>query len=353
MLSNRVLLCYFSACEHYLLSVSFFLFSLSSFHIYMYNSFCLSSILFFFFHSFLHSSLKFPILKPSPRERVSTHNPQQREQQQPYTLSTSYSPPCLPPHFFSFPFTKSMDFLVGPTFTIDVASSPPPYDADLPGVATAADRPYGLFSGHSSDSESSIGTPDDSDDDENDVVSSKRNQSDEDEDKEEEEEEVHSKLKGLASLDSLEDSLPIKRGLSNHFMGKSKSFTDLSQVNTLNTVKELQKQENPFNKRRRVQIATKLTRKSSFYAWSNPKSMPLLPVHEDEDNYLEEEEKPKKVSPSSSSYSSEENKQDHVLVPKSYVDHMRARFGSFKSRSLSDLKEHDEEQEQEDDDDDA
>lgn len=211
MLSNRVLLCYFSACEHYLLSVSFFLFSLSSFHIYMYNSFCLSSILFFFFHSFLHSSLKFPILKPSPRERVSTHNPQQREQQQPYTLSTSYSPPCLPPHFFSFPFTKSMDFLVGPTFTIDVASSPPPYDADLPGVATAADRPYGLFSGHSSDSESSIGTPDDSDDDENDVVSSKRNQSDEDEDKEEEEEEeVHSKLKGLASLDSLEDSLPIK-----------------------------------------------------------------------------------------------------------------------------------------------
>ena len=104
-----------------------------------------------------------------------------------------------------------MDFLVGPTFTIDVASSPPPYDADLPGVATAADRPYGLFSGHSSDSESSIGTPDDSDDDENDVVSSKRNQSDEDEDKEEEEEEeVHSKLKGLASLDSLEDSLPIK-----------------------------------------------------------------------------------------------------------------------------------------------
>ncbi|KAK7384849.1 hypothetical protein VNO78_30552 [Psophocarpus tetragonolobus] len=249
-------------------------------------------------------------------------------------------------------------FMVGPTFTIDVPSSPPPpplpYNSDHP---TAAGRPYGLFSADSSASSSSIGTPDD---DENDVVSSKRNQND---NEQKEKENIHNKLEGLASLDSLEDSLPIKRGLSNHFMGKSKSFTDLSQVNT---VKELQKQENPFNKRRRVQIASKWSRKSSFYAWSNPKSMPLLPLHEDEDNNYfdnQEEEEPKKVSPSSSSssssYSSSEEKnkheQDQVLVrpqrvPMSYAHHLRTRFGSFKSRSLSDLKEHDEEKEEDDED---
>ncbi|TKY58237.1 hypothetical protein E2542_SST15294 [Spatholobus suberectus] len=234
-----------------------------------------------------------------------------------------------------------MDVLVGPTFTIDVPSSAaPPYDADRPVPS------YGFFAGDSSESSSSSGTPDDSDD-ENDAVSSKRNQDDENE----EEEVVHSKLKGLASLDSLEDSLPIKRGLSNHFIGKSKSFTDLSQVST---VKELQKQENPFNKRKRVQIASKWSRKSSFYAWSNPKSMPLLPVHEDGDEF--EAENPKKVSPSSSSSSSEEKKpEDQVLVrpqrvPQSYAAHMRVRFGSFKSRSLSDLKEHDAEEEDEDND---
>lgn len=131
-----------------------------------------------------------------------------------------------------------------------------------------------------------------------------------------------------------------RRGLSNHFIGKSKSFTDLSQVGT---VKELQKQENPFNKRRRVLMASKLTKKSSFYAWSNPKSMPLLPLYEDEDN--SEEDKPQIVTQSCSSSSEEKMKQE---VPQSYVSHMRHRLGSFKCRSLSDLKEHDEEEEEDD-----
>ncbi|XP_047152643.1 uncharacterized protein LOC124824274 [Vigna umbellata] len=241
-----------------------------------------------------------------------------------------------------------MDLLLGPTFTIDVSSSSPPLYASQP-----AQRQYGHFSGDSSESSSSIGTPDDTDD-ENDAVSSQRNQNiSEDDDDEEEQEQVHNTLKSLASLDSLEDSLPIKRGLSNHFMGKSKSFTDLSQVNT---VKELQKQENPFNKRRRVQIASKWSRRSSFYTWANPKSMPLLPLLEDEDFY---QDNPKKLSPSSSSSSSslEKKHQDQLTEteqrqPKSYVDRMRHKFGSFKSRSLSDLKEHDEDDEDDDNDDD-
>ncbi|KAH9297504.1 hypothetical protein KI387_029186, partial [Taxus chinensis] len=61
--------------------------------------------------------------------------------------------------------------------------------------------------------------------------------------------EVESKLKGpLDCMAELEDSLPVKRGLSNFFSGKSKSFTCLADIAS---VKELAKAENPYNKRRR------------------------------------------------------------------------------------------------------
>jgi hypothetical protein len=158
----------------------------------------------------------------------------------------------------------------------------------------------------------------------------------------------------------------IRRGLSSHFDGKSKSFTDLSQVNNL---KELQKQESPFNKRRRVLIASKFTRKSAFYSWSNPKSMPLLPVNEDHnDDYYdygdndyedyEGEEKARKLPSTSSSSSSsnslvEDKKQEdhHGRMHESYAAEMRLRLRSFKSRSfsLADLQEHDDEEDDEDD----
>lgn len=242
---------------------------------------------------------------------------------------------------------------MGPTFSIDVPSSPP--------FAGAGNRPTGnvFFSGDSPESSSSIGTPDDSDI-ENDNVSPKRNRDEDDDD-----EEVQSKFKGLDSLDSLEDSLSIKKGLSNHFIGKSKSFSDLSQVST---VTELKKQENPFNKRRRLLIASKLSRKS-FYSCFNPKSMPLLSVNEDDgddeddENQGGEKEVATKGSPSSSSSSMEEKKnpQEEVMMrqfnnrmPQSYANHMRLRLGSFKSRSfsLADLQEHDEVDEDDDEDND-
>ncbi|KAI5403496.1 protein OXIDATIVE STRESS 3 LIKE 4 [Lathyrus oleraceus] len=244
-----------------------------------------------------------------------------------------------------------MEVLVGPTFTIDVPSSPPPSDQtvgrrrlfmneDEAPTAFRISGPAKFFGGGSPESSSSIGTPDDSDNDE----------------------EVQSQMKprsGLGSLDSLEDSLPIKRGLSSHFEGKSKSFTDLSQVSNLT---ELRKQESPFNKRRRVLIASKFSRKSSFYSWSNPKSMPLLPVNEDHnDDYYdyEEEEKTRKVSSSSSSSSlGEDKKQEdqyqigHGRMHESYAAEMRLRLRSFKSRSfsLADLQEHDDEEDDDEDD---
>jgi len=132
----------------------------------------------------------------------------------------------------------------------------------------------------------------------------------------------------------------------------------------VSSLKELQKQESPFNKRRRVLIASKWSRRSSFYSWSNPQSMPLLPVDEDRDDYdddeeEEEEEKARKVpsasSSSSSSLAEEKKPEDQVQlrlnrVPESYAAHMRLRLGSFKSRSfsLADLQEHDDEEEDDD-----
>jgi hypothetical protein len=80
-----------------------------------------------------------------------------------------------------------MEVFVGPTFTINV---PDQTGEDLP-TAFRISGPPKFFTGGSPESSSSIGTPDDSDNDE----------------------EVQSELKGrngLGSLDSLEDSLPIK-----------------------------------------------------------------------------------------------------------------------------------------------
>ncbi|KAK9099817.1 hypothetical protein Scep_023247 [Stephania cephalantha] len=69
----------------------------------------------------------------------------------------------------------------------------------------------------------------------------------------EDDEKVEIKLKGaLSSMNSLEESLPIKRGLSNFFNGKSKSFANFSEVSSIS---DLAKLDNPFNKRRRTLIA--------------------------------------------------------------------------------------------------
>ncbi|KAG6484993.1 uncharacterized protein LOC122010512 [Zingiber officinale] len=76
-----------------------------------------------------------------------------------------------------------------------------------------------------------------------------------------EEEEVESGA--LGCLDCLEESLPVKRGLSLFFSGKSKSFTSLSDVANM-TANDLTKSENSFNKRRRILIANKVRRTSSY-----------------------------------------------------------------------------------------
>ncbi|CAG7895885.1 hypothetical protein BRARA_B03660 [Brassica rapa] len=211
----------------------------------------------------------------------------------------------------------------GPTFSIELSE----YGSDLPTDKASGDIPNeegsglsrvgsGIWSGrtvdYSSESSSSIGTPGDS----------------EEEDEESEEDNDEEEL-GLASLRSLEDSLPSK-GLSSHYKGKSKSFGNLGEIGS---VKEVPKQENPLNKKRRLQIYNKLARKS-FYSWQNPKSMPLLPVHEDNDD---------------------EEGDDGDLSDEERGGDVLARRPSFKNRALksmscfalSDLQEEEEEEEDE------
>ncbi|CAN6854167.1 unnamed protein product [Brassica oleracea] len=180
----------------------------------------------------------------------------------------------------------------------------------------------GIWSGQTADyssESSSIGTPGDSEEEE-------EEESDDDDDSSKE-----LGLRGLASMSSLEDSLPNKRGLSNHYKGKSKSFGNLGEIGS---VKEVPKQENPLNKRRRLQICNKLARRS-FYSWQNPKSMPLLPVNEDEDDDEDDDD--------------EEEGDDGDLSDEERV--VIARNSSFKNRAfksrscfaLSDLQEEEDE----------
>ncbi|XP_033132503.1 uncharacterized protein LOC103834606 isoform X2 [Brassica rapa] len=76
------------------------------------------------------------------------------------------------------------------------------------------------------------------------------------------------------------------RGLSNHYLGKSKSFGNLMEASK---AKDLEKVESPLNKRRRLLIANKLRRSSlsSFSIYSktnnNLSSMPLLALQESDE----------------------------------------------------------------------
>lgn len=167
-----------------------------------------------------------------------------------------------------------------------------------------------------------------------------------------EEEEVESKRKeepGLGCLEALEDSLPIRNGLSSFYAGKSKSFTSLAEAAAREAVKELAKPENPFNKRRRI-LAT-WSRRASCSSLATATYLPPLlapdhALHEGEEG--EEDD-------SDSSDSDEQSQQDHrgkngreapALPPPMLSLHTQMggaarRSGSFRSPrsySLSDLR---------------
>ncbi|KAI3892416.1 hypothetical protein MKX03_012634 [Papaver bracteatum] len=58
----------------------------------------------------------------------------------------------------------------------------------------------------------------------------------------------------LYELSGLMNELPVKRGLSKHFQGKSQSFTSLSNVQTL---EDLAKRENPYRKKQMMMKSCK------------------------------------------------------------------------------------------------
>ncbi|CAO2179722.1 unnamed protein product [Urochloa humidicola] len=113
------------------------------------------------------------------------------------------------------------------------------------------------------------------------------------------EEEVESKVEGLGmiglgTLESLEDALPIKRGISNFYAGKSKSFTSLAEAAATAAAKEIAKPENPFNKRRRV-LAAWNRRRASCSALATVYLPPLLApdhtvVEEDDEEGADDED---------------------------------------------------------------
>ncbi|CAL1402626.1 unnamed protein product [Linum trigynum] len=128
----------------------------------------------------------------------------------------------------------------------------------------------------SDSSSSSVDAPDDSDEEEEDDGESNSSSG--------ASSSMKKGLDSLGSMDALEDSLPTKKGLSNYFAGKSKSFASLSDAClAVSQAKDLEKPKHPFNKRMRILMANKWSRRSSFYSWHNPKSMPLLTLNEDDD----------------------------------------------------------------------
>ncbi|XP_010417211.1 PREDICTED: uncharacterized protein LOC104702976 [Camelina sativa] len=199
-----------------------------------------------------------------------------------------------------------MEVMVGSSFGIGMAA----YVRDRGGVTAAQDKAVqtALFLADESGrggSQIGIGlrmskSPEES----SDSSSSSIGESSENEEEEEEEEDDAVSYRGVGgTLDSfsssLEDSLPIKRGLSNHYVGKSKSFGNLMEAASNNNAKDLEKFENPFNKRRRLVIANKLRMRgrsmsaSNFYSWQNPNSVPLLALqepNEDDDHHNDEYE---------------------------------------------------------------
>ncbi|KAK6944740.1 hypothetical protein RJ641_025846 [Dillenia turbinata] len=70
--------------------------------------------------------------------------------------------------------------------------------------------------------------------------------------------EVQSSFNGgpLDSVDALEDVLPIKRGISKFYCGKSKSFASLADAAS-SSIKDLAKPENAYNKKRKNLIASR------------------------------------------------------------------------------------------------
>ncbi|KAM7267368.1 hypothetical protein ACFE04_009534 [Oxalis oulophora] len=193
---------------------------------------------------------------------------------------------------------------------------------------------FGSGLSSSSSSSSSIGEPDDSDEEEEDDDASSPATA------------AVQRSGSFGCLSSLDDSLPIKRGLSSHYTGKSKSFSNLADMaSSCTPAKDIVKPDNPFNKRQRLIMANKWHRKSSFYASRNPQSMPILAALVEEDEEVNGNSQIQKRQ----DIEEEDNEdEDEVIMMR-----RMPKFGASKLKgsgfktcfSLADLQEHDDDDE--------
>ncbi|KAL6974611.1 hypothetical protein U1Q18_028794 [Sarracenia purpurea var. burkii] len=81
--------------------------------------------------------------------------------------------------------------------------------------------------------------------------------------------EVQSSYKGpLGTLEALEEVLPMKRGISKFYCGKSRSFTSLAAAVSCSSIKEIAKPENAYTRKRKNLLAY-----STF--WDKNRDTPL------------------------------------------------------------------------------
>lgn len=88
-----------------------------------------------------------------------------------------------------------------------------------------------------------------------------KNSDDDEDEKDDEEDEVESKLKNSpfdSAVDALEQALPIRRGISNFYNGKSKSFASLADAACSSSIKEITKPENAYSRKRKNLMAYSL-----------------------------------------------------------------------------------------------
>lgn len=86
-----------------------------------------------------------------------------------------------------------------------------------------------------------------------------RNSDSSEDDSSDREEVEKNSFKGpLDTMKDLEKDLPVKKGISNFYIGKSKSFTDLADAAGATCVQEIVKAEDPYAKKRKDSLARNL-----------------------------------------------------------------------------------------------
>ncbi|KAJ4950045.1 hypothetical protein NE237_026877 [Protea cynaroides] len=156
--------------------------------------------------------------------------------------------------------------------------------------------------------------------------------------------EVQSSYKGpLDSLDALEEVLPIRRGISRFYCGKSKSFTSLADVAASSSIREVGKPENAYTRKRKNLVACNnfFDRNRSCHLRNNGGGISKRPIHSSRSTLALAV-----AMNSSESNSTSENSNSNSSSPQRFPPplHPQAKsavlrnFSSWRSFSLTDLQ---------------